>query len=273
MTKPSANFSTNLKFACSTYRSVSDLCRTIGINRQQFNRYLNAGSLPSAHNLLAIAAAFGLEADDFDLHPRVFRSKFGERRRQNALPGPLSDAFPGDLHALAPYLGFYQAWHTSLSWPDRIVCACAHLRENGGQVLVSTLERIKDAENGIVQRSRYIGLAAYRHQRIFLTELTSGEGPTFGQTILMPFEAYQRRYLRGVTMGISWRNNNLPYATRTVWHHLGKVADKRGLISRCGIYPLNSAALPAAVLSFLTDASPIVAVPLQTTTPDRRANS
>ncbi|TJW59990.1 MAG: transcriptional regulator, partial [Mesorhizobium sp.] len=53
MSKPWANFSSNLKLACSTHRSVSDLCRTIGINRQQFNRYLNAGTLPSAHNLLS----------------------------------------------------------------------------------------------------------------------------------------------------------------------------------------------------------------------------
>ncbi|MER9405154.1 helix-turn-helix domain-containing protein [Mesorhizobium caraganae] len=263
MSKPWANFSSNLKLACSTHRSVSDLCRTIGINRQQFNRYLNAGTLPSAHNLLTIAAAFGLEPADFDLPPGVFRSKLGERRRHADLTGPLADAFPGDLHALEPYLGFYQAWHTSLSWPDRIVCACAHLRENGGQVLVSTLERIEDTENGIVQRSRYVGLAAYRHERIFLTELTRGEAPTFGQTILMPFETYQRRYLRGITMGISWRANNLPYATRTVWHYLGKRVNKRSLISRCGIYAPNSSALPPAVLSFLTEAQPVAAAPVQ----------
>ena len=273
MSKPWTNFSNNLKLACSTHRSVSDLCRTIGINRQQFNRYLNAGTLPSAHNLLTIAAAFGLEPADFDLSPGVFRGKLGERRRQTALQGPLADAFPGDLSALQPYLGFYQAWHMSLSWPGRIVCACAHLRENGGQILVSTLERIEDTENGIVQRSHYTGLAAYRLQRIFLTEMTRGETPTFGQTILMPFETYQRRYLRGVTMGISWRANNLPYATRTVWHFLGKRVDKRSLISRCGIYELNSAAVPTAVLSFLTEAQPISAVPAEAPRPDRRAHS
>jgi len=265
MSKPCANFSNNLKLACSTHRSVSDLCRTIGINRQQFNRYLNAGTLPSAHNLLTIAAAFGLDPAG------VFRSKLGERRRHTGLQGPLADAFPGDLHALEPYLGFYQAWHTSLSWPDKIVCACAHMREHGGQVLVTTLERIEDAEHDIVQRSRYFGLAAFRHQRIFLTELTRGKAPTFGQTILMPFETYQRRYLRGVTMGVSWRNNNLPYATRTVWHYLGKHVDKRSLILRCGIYAPNSAALPTAVLSFLTEAQPVTAAPVQAPRPDRRA--
>lgn len=263
MKKPCPNFSNNLKLACSTQKSVSDLCRAIGLNRQQFNRYLNAGAQPSAHNLMRVAAAFGLDPADFDLPASAFRRKLDERRRPATGEGPLADAFPGDLNALAGYLGFYQTWHLSMSWPGRVVCSCAHLRESGGQVLVTSLERIDDAESGIVQRSRYVGLAAYRRQRIFVTELTSGEAPTFGQTILMPFEIHQRRYLRGITMGIAWRNNNLPYATRTIWHYLGKVADIRGLISRCGIYAPGSASLPTAVASFLTEAEPISAAAIR----------
>lgn len=255
-----ANFSGNLKQACSTQKSVSDLCRAIGVNRQQFNRYLNAGSLPSAHNLLKIAAAFGLDPDDFDLPHEAFQHKLGERRQPAIRQGPLADAFPGDLDALAAYAGFYQTWHTSLSWPGRIVCSCAHLRRSGGQVLVTSLERIEDAESGIVQRSRYVGLAAYRRQRIFLTEVTRGQAPTFGQTILMPFEVHQRRYLRGITMGVSWRNNNVPYATRTIWQYLGTATDKRSLLSRCGAHAPGSAALPGVVTAFLTEARPISAV-------------
>lgn len=261
MNQPFAAFSRNLKLACSMQKSVSDLCRQIGINRQQFNRYLNAGSVPSAHNRMRIAAAFGLEPGDFELPPSLFRQKLVERRQPATQAGPLADAFPGDIKALLPYLGFYRLWHTSLSWPGRIVCSCAHLRESAGQVLVTSLERIEDVESGIVQRSRYVGLAAYRRQRIFLTERTRGEAPTFGQTILMPFEIHQRRYLRGITMGVSWRNNNLPYATRTIWHYLGAETNKRDLIARCGIYTLDSTTLPTVVTGFLTQAVPITASP------------
>lgn len=252
-----ANFSNNLKQACSTQKSVSDLCRGIGVNRQQFNRYLNAGSLPSAHNLLRIAAAFGLDPDDFDLPQDAFRHKLGERFQPATREGPLADAFPGDRNALAAYIGFYQTWHTSLSWPGKIVCSCAHLRQSGGQVVVTSLERIEDTASGIIQRSRYVGLAAYRRQRIFLTERTRGEAPTFGQTILMPFEVHQRRFLKGITMGVSWRNNNLPYATRTIWNYLGTDTDKRSLLSRCGTYTPGSAALPSPVTAFLTETRPL----------------
>ncbi|CCV09627.1 conserved hypothetical protein [Mesorhizobium metallidurans STM 2683] len=257
------NFSSNLRLACSSRRSISDLCRAVGLNRQQFNRYLNTGTLPSAHNRSRIAAAFGLDPADFALPPQAFRLKLLASSQSVARPnpslGPLGSAFPGDLKALRAYLGFYQAWHTSLSWPGRIVCSCSHLREMDGKVLVTSLERIVDQESGIVQRSRYLGLVAFRHERLFLTELTRDEAPTFGQTILTPFELYQRRYLRGLSMGISWRNNNLPYATRTIWRRLAAPVDKRGLIANCGIYKPASAALPSVVVSFLTEAQPLTA--------------
>jgi transcriptional regulator with XRE-family HTH domain len=156
------HFSGNLKLACSMRKSISDLCRAIGVNRQQFNRYLNTDTRPSAHNRLRIAAAFGLDPADFDLPPQAFRLRLLEQRQPSTGDGPLGDAFPGDLKALRAYLGFYQTWHTSLSWPGRIVCSCAHLRETDGQVVVTSLERIIDHESGIAQRSRYLGLAAFR---------------------------------------------------------------------------------------------------------------
>ncbi|MEO9338750.1 helix-turn-helix transcriptional regulator [Mesorhizobium sp. SB112] len=257
MNRTRANFSDNLKLACSTRHSISDLCRAISINRQQFNRYINTGALPSANNRLRIAAAFGLDSSDFDLPTGAFRHKLNERLQPAMEEGPLADAFPGDLQALRPHFGFYQTWHRSVSWPDRIVSSCSHLREKNGQALVTSLERIEDTQRGVGQRSRYVGLAAYRRQRIFLTELTRGNAPTFGQTILMPFEIHQRKYLRGLTMGVSWRNGNEPYATRTIWHYRGLGTDIRALISNCGIYKLTSAALPSVVVSFLGEKDPL----------------
>ena len=122
-----SNFESNLKLACSTRKSISDLCRAIGVNRQQFNRYLNAGTAPSPHNRLRIAAAFGLDPVDFDLPPLAFWHKLNERQHPQPKEGPLVDAYPGNILALRPYLGFYQTWHVSPSWPDRIVCSLAEL--------------------------------------------------------------------------------------------------------------------------------------------------
>jgi transcriptional regulator with XRE-family HTH domain len=49
-----ANFVRNLKLMCSYAPSISEACRSMGINRQQFTKYLNGTSRPSARNLRRI---------------------------------------------------------------------------------------------------------------------------------------------------------------------------------------------------------------------------
>lgn len=250
-------FTENLRYACATMPSVSHFCRQHGFNRQQFNRYISGQSRPSPNNLLRIAAAFGLDTASFDLSPENFRAAMSRRRSPAIQHSLLEDAFPGDIDQLRRYLGFYQTWHVSLSWPDRIVCSCTHLVEQDDKVVITSLERIEDAQSGIRQRSRYHGLVAYRRGRIFVTERTRGEAPTFGQTIMLPFEMHQRLYLRGLTMGVSWRNDNQPYASRMIWRFQGTRTNVRKLLETCGIYRSNSAELPSPVTSYLSGPHPL----------------
>ncbi len=46
----SGNFSNNLRRLCAERVSIEQVCREIGFNRQQFNRYLNGGGMQSAQN-------------------------------------------------------------------------------------------------------------------------------------------------------------------------------------------------------------------------------
>lgn len=245
-------FAENLKTACATMGSVSQFCRQYGFNRQQFNRYISGQSRPSQHNRYRIASAFGLSASDFDLPAAEFQRLLAVRRKPYIHHDFLDDAFPGDLAALRRYEGFYQTWYISHSWPGRIVCAATHLRERGGKMLVTSVERIEAPLNGIRQHTRYDGLAAYQYHRIFVVERTRRAAASFGQTILLPFEIHQQLYLRGVTMGISWRHDNQPYAARMIWRFYGPDADRRRLLSRCGAYRVDAREVPPAVSSYLT---------------------
>lgn len=247
-------FATNLREACSRRISVSEVCREIGLNRQQFNRYIGGQSLPSAHNRLRIARFFGVEPADFDLPPAAFRARLApDRARRSVTDDLLLSAYPGDIAQMRRYLGFYQTYHLSLSWPGRVVCSCTHLKERAGRVLATSLERIVDRQGGIDQRSRYLGLAAFRRNRLFIAERTPGEDTTFGHTILMPFEVHQRLYLRGITMGISWRKQDTPYASRMIFRYLGPETDRRALIARCGLKALEPGAMPEPVIRYLTE--------------------
>ncbi len=55
-------FGENLRILAKTYPSVSQLCRELGINRTQFNRYLSGESFPRPDVLHRICSFFGVDA-------------------------------------------------------------------------------------------------------------------------------------------------------------------------------------------------------------------
>ncbi|WP_422028970.1 helix-turn-helix domain-containing protein [Roseovarius sp.] len=55
-------FGDNLRRLCAGYPSVSELCRELGINRTQFNRYMSGESFPRPDVLHRICTFFGTDA-------------------------------------------------------------------------------------------------------------------------------------------------------------------------------------------------------------------
>ena len=62
----------NLRYLCGFYPSISEVCRRLAINRQQFNKYLSGQVRPSRHNRRRMADFFGIQPDDFDLPGLLF---------------------------------------------------------------------------------------------------------------------------------------------------------------------------------------------------------
>ncbi|MDR6756714.1 transcriptional regulator with XRE-family HTH domain [Mycoplana sp. BE70] len=257
-------FTLNLRSACATRRSISQICREIGINRQQFNRYISGEARPSAHNAARIAGFFGLSPQDFDLSPKLFETRLRRPDGHRSEAGLLLEGFPGDIAGLRRHIGYYQTYHISPSWPGLVVCSCARVYEESGSIRVKSIERIRDAANEIWQFSKYVGLATFWRNRIFIAERSVGRQPMLSQTILIPFEVHQRVYLRGTTMGVSWRKENLPYASRMIWRHIGQEPDLRQMLSRCGVLSFGSRQLPATVRNFLdTPEAEVLTVPAE----------
>lgn len=57
------HFSATLRQLCKTRGSYSEVCEGLGINRQQFSKYLSGNNLPSAFILQKIISYFGVSAD------------------------------------------------------------------------------------------------------------------------------------------------------------------------------------------------------------------
>ncbi|WP_319412320.1 helix-turn-helix transcriptional regulator [uncultured Cohaesibacter sp.] len=246
-----SNFIENLRYACSQKHSVSQICREIGLNRQQFNRYINGSSKPSAYNLNRIARYFALQPADFETAPSLFSNRLEKARKGNVGKDPIEEGFPGDIRALRRHLGYYQTYHISLSWPDSVICSCSRLEEQDGQIISKSIERIRNVELEITQFVKYKGKVAYMRDRIFLLETAIAGDPIISQTVLLPFQEHQQLYLKGLCTGISWRNQNLPYATLMIWRYLGTNPDKRAMLGRCGIISPRSRRLSPTVKKFL----------------------
>ena len=91
--------------ACNQYSSVAAVCRSLEINRQQFNKYLSGQVYPSSHNLLRICDFFGLEEQQFGLKHVDFKlcldSKSDAAPQKHHSISEVIDSLPSAVDTLA----------------------------------------------------------------------------------------------------------------------------------------------------------------------------
>ncbi len=246
-----SDFSENLKLACSTRHSISEVCRNLGINRQQFNRYINGCARPSPFNLRKIAAYFQMLPDDFSLSAQQFRTKIsGIFSNSPSHSEFILSFFNAELSNIEQYLGDYQTYHVSPSWPGFIIYSFTRIRQERDWIQVKSIERIYDPVDEVQQRSKYSGLFSMSRNKIFIVEKSHRHPSIIAETILQPFEMHQKKYLKGLTIGVSWKHDNMPYAARTIWRKLNKNTNIKNLIKKCGRYSYDSHELPEPVKKY-----------------------
>ncbi len=247
----------NLRLLCSTEPSISAICRRIGINRQQFNKYLNGSSRPSAANLRRIALHFGvrpaelmLPQEEFENHPNVTSLLYGAAQG-NVGPDGFDSAFLGQTIPLRRYLGYYLSYFLSHSWENSVICAMVRLDEYEGMVRCRSLERSVDPEDGSLFLSKYSGRVAFLGGRIFVMEFQTLARDALVETVLNPIGRGQLSYLRGVTFGITSRQRT-PFTSPIAWHYLGRDIDLRAAMRKVGRFDRHSRQLDLRALKILS---------------------
>ncbi|MRU16874.1 helix-turn-helix transcriptional regulator [Roseovarius sp. A21] len=217
-------FGRNLRVLVSSYRSVAAVCREIGINRTQFNRYLSGESFPRPDILHRICLFFGVDARILlepveDLAPSV----------RDLLNHPELEGFfgaePLDVPEQGFPSGFYRFTRRSFLDASRLVLGLVHVKRRDGYTFLRGFEprealrlqglsiapRAREFRGLILrQQEGVMALASHRNTLScsfnFLTRQSS-----FQPNI---WEGYAARTIRESVSG--------KRATRMVYEHLGK---------------------------------------------------
>lgn len=224
------HFPANLQLLCRHYPSIAEVCRRLGINRAQFNKYLNGQSLPTPFNLKRICDFFGVEEFEIGLPAEQFNRLIGVRAKHTSEPDQaaapqrlLEHLRQRSSHELQAHVGYYHEYYHSMSVPGHILCSLVHLREEGGHYTYERSERLQvvGAKGEEYERYRYLGVAYYLQNRLFFVDYESLTSNEICQTVLIPSYKSRITRLNGLKLGVSSSDQRTPACSRVVWDYLG----------------------------------------------------
>jgi transcriptional regulator with XRE-family HTH domain len=262
MSRGSTEFVENLKFLCAHFSSVAEICRGLGMNRQQFNKYLSGQSEPSLHNLKRITDFFGVDEYEITLphqeFVRLVRPKRGQVRETELLEQLFTqiDLAGGDSQAqLAAYSGTYAAYFCSPVWPNHIVRSLTTISFDGRHCLTKSLQRLylPGGSRSMKVVQKFNGFVRDIRDRLYVVEYEASSRDLASFAILYPSHRRQLQFLTGIMISLASGGSRQPFSTRVVYQYLGKDVDLRQEIARCHLYPVDSPEVPEEVRSRIAD--------------------
>lgn len=238
----------NLRLLCSYYKSIAEVCRRLGINRPQFNRYLGGQHKPSANTLRRLCEFFGVEEQEILLPHGQFRRVVDVRPKISAQPSQESDAIQEHLERLdyeargdvESYLGYYYEYYQSMSAPGKVLQNLVCLERQGNRVVFQRTERMRATSNEPPCHNRYQGIAYLLTDRLFLVDYETLNRHEITQTILFPSFRNRITRLTGLKIGVSDNSERMPCCARVLYEYLGQNVVVRKALANCGLHDLDS---------------------------------
>ncbi len=250
-------FRQNLAYLCSYFPSVSEVCRRIGINRGQFNKYLSGAVFPRRHNMRTICDFFGVEEYELLMPADQFRELVRYRPRisvdANSQEGELIRSIRtlqsiSNQYELSHYSGFYFEYYHSMSFPGNILKTLVHLEHRDGVAFYDRFERlapVTSSRRGA--RCHYRGHAMFLKDRIFLVDYEALTSNEISQTILFPNYKSVIDRLDGLKLGVSAAGRRVPAASRVTWEFLGRKVTPWRCLRAIGLIGLEDPALDGGI--------------------------
>lgn len=248
------DLSDNLRLLCSYSRSVTDVCRRIGINRQQFNKYLAGRSEPSLQNLRRIADHFGLDDSELLLDHASFRRIIAIKRPLTEQLTHLSDRAreillltQQSVEQLHTHTGYYHNYFCPAEFPGKILRGLVHVFEDGGMVFSRNIERYPHDPHRSTRK--YNGLFMHSGERVVMFEREATVGKMLWLTVLYPYDRDQPSLLPGLTVGVTSSSARDIACYRVILHRLGREVDLRWALGQCGLYDVDDERIDPTIRS------------------------
>jgi transcriptional regulator with XRE-family HTH domain len=253
------DFLANLRLATSCHASTAEVCRRLGINRQQYMKYLAGSSFPSRHNLRRICDFFGV--DEFEMlmpHEQfrgIVRLRPGADTDAPALPWRLRDLLQQaqrQRSELSRLLGWYYMHYHSASRPGLVLRSLVSVHPWRDYTCYKRIERL--SEPGAKRRPdvyKYTGVVMMIGDRLHLIDQETLTGNELSHTILYPSYRNRVQMLSGMTMGVSGADTHQPVASPVIVEALGRSIDPRRALQGCGLFQPDDPALSAPTRRYL----------------------
>lgn len=239
----------NLHYLAAHYRSVADVCRRIGINRQQFNKYLSGTTAPSMHNFKRIADFFGVDEGEMLLPHEEFVKIVMHRPIGLDVPEVLRVFLHDSRHkfaqsskAMKRYYGYYHAYFQSPAWPNGILRSLYAISGDDTLTYVKSVERLawshKHDHEPFVHK--YQGLGLFDSNRLYFFECQPLLTSIYSMTVLYPSNRSRITTLSGLVTSVTGGASRKPFASRIVFERLDDQQDLRLALGQCGVYRFDS---------------------------------
>lgn len=225
------NLALNLRALCERRDTIANVCRRIGISRQQFNKYLSGKHNPSRRNVQLICQYFAIDPLDLFLSPDLFARQFENANfaafsmlRKSPRFGLFAEAIANTGRDIKAYHGVYERYHYSSIYQGKVVRSVVCIYEAEGCTCYCYVERFPSFDHP--RRADYIfkyyGICCLIEDRLFLFDFEMIQKNEMTFSILIPRHRNSSEFLFGTTMGVAATLFREPFATRAAFHFRGR---------------------------------------------------
>lgn len=257
------NFAANLRLLCGRQGSVSQVCSRIGINRQQFNKYLSGRHMPSTRNARLIANHFGLATSILFVEPEQFHALvdgnyFETFERLRLLPQVTNFLDVATVESKAvgdDIVGVYDRYHYSSIYARKILRSAFCIYRNGDLLNHYYIERFpsRDTPAKTAYIFKYQGFAFPIQDRVFTMDFETAQRNEMTFGIFSKVQRSSKRYMFGIASGIAANMLRQPFSTRVVLHYRHPGLLTRADIEQATVLDMNDARIPGEAREYLGD--------------------